>query len=122
MMTSVETAAVSRSFADDLLCMALDVGEGMLKNGGEVSRVEDTVSRICRAYGALHVEVFSIISVINASVHMPDGSRSVQMRRIKSTGNDLHRLELFNEVSREICRDVPQLDRVQARIKEIKGN
>ncbi|MBQ7381094.1 MAG: threonine/serine exporter family protein, partial [Clostridia bacterium] len=57
-------------FADDLLRLALDVGEGMLKNGGEISRVEDTVERICRAYGAEHVEVFTIISVINASVRI----------------------------------------------------
>ena len=54
-------------FAEYLLCLALDVGEGMLKNGGEVSRVENTVERICKAYGAVHVEVFSIISVIHAS-------------------------------------------------------
>jgi uncharacterized membrane protein YjjP (DUF1212 family) len=112
---------VRRTFAEDLLCMALDIGEGVLKNGGEVSRVEDTVARICKAYGALHVEVFCIISVINASVHMPDGTRSVQMRRIKSIGNDLYRVELFNELSREICHDTPALDRASARIEAIKG-
>ena len=37
-------------FAQYLLCLALDVGEGILKNGGEVSRVEDTIERICYAY------------------------------------------------------------------------
>ena len=51
-------------YAEYLLCLALDVGEGMLKNGGEISRVEDTIERICKAYGAAHVEVFSIISFI----------------------------------------------------------
>ena len=61
-------------YADDLLRLALDVGEGMLKNGGEISRVEDTIERICRAYGAVHVEVFTIISVIHASVRMADDS------------------------------------------------
>ena len=82
-------------FAEYLLCLALDVGEGMLKNGGEVSRVENTVERICKAYGAVHVEVFSIISVIHAAVRMPDGSYSSQMRRVKSSSNDLYRLELL---------------------------
>ena len=74
------------STAEAILRRALDVGSGMLKNGGEVSRVENTVARICRAWGAEHVEVFSIISVIHASVHMPDGTRSTQMRRILATG------------------------------------
>lgn len=109
-----------QSYAEEVLCLALDVGEGMLKNGGEISRVEKTVERICRAYGAVHVEVFGIISMINASVHMPDGTHSSQMRRIYATGTDMYKLELFNEISREISRDVPPLEEVGARIKEAK--
>ena len=58
------------NFSEYLLCLALDVGEGMLRNGGEVSRVEDTMERILYAYGAAHVEVFAIISYINAAVRM----------------------------------------------------
>ena len=99
-----------KDFAAYLLCLALDVGEGMLKNGGDVNRVEDTIERICRAYGAEHVEVFTIISVINAAVRMPDGSYSSQLRRVKSTSNNLGKLERLNALSREICREKPSLD------------
>ena len=95
------------SFAEYLLCLALDVGEGMLKNGGDVNRVEDTIERICRAYGAEHVEVFTIISVINAAIRMPDGSYSSQLRRVKSTSNNLGKLERLNALSREICKEKP---------------
>jgi len=107
-------------FADDLLRLALDVGEGMLKNGGEISRVEDTVERICRAYGAEHVEVFTIISVINASVRMKDGSYSSQMRRVKSTGMNLTVLEELNALSREVCHDTPSLAAFDEKIHELK--
>jgi uncharacterized membrane protein YjjP (DUF1212 family) len=68
----IPTDTSTRSFADQLLCLALDVGEGVLKNGGEVHRVEDTVERICHAYGASHVEVFAITTLILASVRMED--------------------------------------------------
>ncbi len=110
----------NKNFADDLLRLALDVGEGMLKNGGEISRVEDTVERICYAYGAVHVEVFTIISVINASIQMTDGSRSSQMRRVKSTGMNLSVLEHLNSISREVCHDVPSLDYFDGKLHEIK--
>lgn len=120
-MEMVQMKQTHASFAETILCLALDVGEGMLKNGGEVSRVERTVERICRAYGAVHVEVFSIISMISASVHMPDGTYSSQMRRIRSTGTDMYRLELFNEISRDVCAKIPPLTEVDARIHEIKG-
>ena len=108
-------------FAEYLLCLALDVGEGMLKNGGEVGRVEDTIERICRAYGAQHVEVFTIVSMITAAVRMPDGSYSSQLRRVKQTGNDLGMLESLNAISREICRTTPELDEVDRRLQEIKS-
>ena len=84
-MEAIKIDVDKESLAETVLRLALDVGEGMLKNGGEVSRVENTIERICRAWGAEHVEVFSIVSMINATVHMPDGTRSSQMRRIRAT-------------------------------------
>ncbi len=107
-------------FTEYLLCLALDVGEGMLKNGGEVGRVENTVERICRAYGATHIEVFSIISVIHAAIRMPDGSYSSQMRRIRQTGTDLYKVELYNEISRKICSEKPPLEVFEGYIQEAK--
>lgn len=109
------------NFTEYLLCLALDVGEGMLRNGAEISRVEDTVERICRAYGAVHVEVFTIISMINAAVRMPDGSYSSQLRRVKATGTNLTTLERLNALSREICTSHIPLDELDSRIHEIKG-
>lgn len=107
-------------FCEYLLCLALDVGEGMLKNGGDVNRVEDTIERICRAYGAEHVEVFTIISVINAAIRMPDGTYSSQLRRVKSTANNLGRLERLNALSREICRDKPSLEEFDEKLHQLK--
>ena len=103
-----------------MLCLALDVGEGMLKNGAEISRVEDTIERICRAYGAEHAEVFTIVSVINATVRMADGSFSSQMRRVKSTTMNLYKLEELNNISREVCRSTPPLAEFDARIQELR--
>ena len=107
-------------YAEYLLCLALDVGEGMLKNGSEISRVEDTIERICKAYGAAHVEVFSIISFINAAIRMPDGSYSSQLRRIKSTGTNLNILEKLNALSREICATTPSLEVFDKKIRDLK--
>ena len=109
------------NFAEYLLCLALDVGEGMLRNGGEISRVEDTIERICYAYGAAHVEVFSIISVINASIRMDDGSYSSQMRRVRSTGVNLGVLERLNALSREVCSSKPELAVFDSKIRELKS-
>lgn len=108
------------SETDRLLCLALDVGDGMLKSGGEINRVEETVTRICHAYGAVHTEVFSIPSVIIAAIRMEDGSYSSQVRRIQSMSNDLYRLEQYNDVSRWACREKPSLEELDGRIRRVK--
>lgn len=119
--TNRSDANSSSSEANYLLCLALDVGEGMLKNGGEISRVENTVERICFAYGAEHVEVFTIPSLIIAAIRLPDGAYSSQIRRVIRTENHLYRLELFNEISRRICRDTPPLSEVDEMIRQVKA-
>lgn len=121
-MDQKEITIKNEHFADNLLRLALDVGEGMLKNGGEISRVEDTVERICRAYGAEHVEVFTIISFMNASVRMKNGAYSSQMRRVKSTGMNLTVLEELNGLSREVCRDLPSLACFEEKLQELRNH
>lgn len=121
-MTDCEnTLSTSQTDTDGLLRRALDVGEAMLKCGAEIRRVEETVTRICRAYGAVHVEVFTIITLINAAVRMPDGSYSSQIRRIYASVTDLGRLEQLNALSRRVCATTPPLAEVDDALRQIKA-
>ncbi len=105
---------------DKLLCLSLDIGEAMLKNGGEIHRVEDTVGRLCRAYGAVHTEIYAIPSLIIAAIRMPDGSYSSQIRRVMERGYNMYNVELFNDISRKACTTLPTLDELDKMIKEAK--
>ncbi len=116
-----EALSASVASADDVLRCAMDVAQATLKSGGSIARVEETVTRICRAYGAVHVEVFAILSMIHAAVRMPDGSYSVQLRRIYRTANEFNRLEEINELSRRICRETPKVEWIQAELERIKS-
>ena len=109
-----------RTYADRVLCTALDVGEGLLESGAEIRRVEDTMERICRAYGAEHVEVFAITATIQASVRMPNGEYSSQMRRVYGSSNNFRLREDFNALSRLICTEGLSIDEVQLRIREMR--
>ncbi len=110
----------AESYADIVLCTALDIGEHLLKNGAEVSRVEDTIERICFAYGAAHVESFAITTLIVASVRMKDGEFSEQMRHVKSSTMNLYRVEKLNNISREICQDHISIAEARAKIEKYK--
>ena len=110
-MPPSETATLAD--ADRILCLTLDLGEHMLRCGGEIHRIEDTMERILRAYGAAHVDIFVITSLVMATVRMPDGSYSTQIRRVWATSKNLYRLEQFNAISRRICQEKLSFDEVE---------
>ena len=54
-----------------ILSLAMDLGKSMIKCGAEIDRVEETIIRICPAYGMKKTEVFSIVSMINVTTVDP---------------------------------------------------
>ena len=108
------------SKADNMLRIALDVGEGLLKSGADVHRVEFTIEKICKSYGAVHVEVFSIYSLILTSVRLADGSYSAQTRRVLDISNNMLMIESYNSLSRRLCAQTPDFEEADRLIKEVK--
>lgn len=68
-----------------LLQLVSDIGFDMLSYGGEIYRVEETVKRICFAYGIEIVDVFAIPSTISVSITRQEETYS-RTRRIISKG------------------------------------
>ena len=86
------------------LPLVMETGEQLLMNGAEVSRVEDTMRRICKIYGFVRVDVFSITSSIVLTALTADGSSYTQTRRILERSTDLGKVEALNTLSRRICQ------------------
>lgn len=105
-MAERSVAAAAEPFRlRDGVGVALDVGAQILISEGEISRVEDTVSRISRAYGAERVDVFAITSLIVISVADRDGNSMTLSRRIYGNRKNMRRVEEMNALSRRICSD-----------------
>lgn len=98
---------------------ALDMGETMLRCGAEILRVEDTITRICTAYGGGIVDVFTILSLIILSWKTDDGQNRTLTRRINPYPTDLKKLEELNALSRYICEKKPSCDEIQQKISTI---
>ena len=89
-------------------------------HGAEVSRVEDTITRLCQAYGFVSSDVFTITSSIVVTAMMPDESTYTQTRRIKERATDLGKVEKVNALSRKICEKHIALDEMRNEIQKIK--
>ena len=103
--------------AEYILSKALDIGENILRCGGEPHRIDDTVNRICTAYGAVHTDVFALPSLVMAGVRMADGTTSSQVRRVYRTANNMYRLDLLNDLSRSVCEGKVSLEEISQKIE-----
>ncbi|MFR8549187.1 MAG: threonine/serine exporter family protein [Lachnospiraceae bacterium] len=109
--------------SEAMLHQLLNIGECMLSCGGEVNRVEDTLNRIGRAYGAVNMNVFVITSSIIVTMTMPDGNECTQARRIVSAGStDFLKLERLNHLSRCYCAAPTPPEILQADFEKINCN
>ncbi len=104
---------------EEILTSAINIGEQLLISGAEISRVEDTIKRICNAYGVKESHIFSIASCIIVTLETPDGQWITQTRRILSYGTDMYRLDRLNNLSRKICATLPSYEEVNAEYEEI---
>lgn len=103
----------------ELVSVALDIGENMLRCGAEVSRVEDSITRICQSYGAGRVDVFTITSSILVTVQCEDGECVTQTRRIRGYSTDFTKLDHLNTLSRTICKTQPGIQEVHQQIEKV---
>ena len=110
-----------RTPEEQLVDASLDMGKALLLAGGEVTRVEDTITRILHAYGMHKVGVFTITSLIEVTARTPDGDEIVKARRIAGGyATNLDRVEQLNALSREICATCPPPQDIISRIEAIK--
>ena len=67
-----------------LLHLLLDMGEMMFCSGGEVRRVENTISLMGKAYGAVETNVMVITASIIVTMKFADGNLITESRRVES--------------------------------------
>ena len=109
---------------DALLNTASTMGVRMLESGAEAYRVEDSLQRLCRAYGVDTCEIFAIPSLLIVSMCDPEGHSHTRVRRLYHRGTDLHQVDRLNSLCRAVCRDTPpfpQVDGALARLAAEPG-
>ena len=100
-------------------CIA-ELGEMMLRYGGEVSRVEDTVYRLGIAYGYRSVDCLTIMNCIIISFTREDGESFTQMRRVLEIKKNMERIRACNALSREICQEPADPEQFRQRLTAIE--
>lgn len=109
------------NYATRYVHLALDIGKQMLYDGSEVERVEDTLKRICLAFGAKSAEVFAMTSVVIITVSGENYKGITEIERITELGRNLGRLTMLNNLSRDICNKHLTIEEAEARMEQIRN-
>ena len=108
-------------FQKKVLILAIYAGEIMMKNGAEVYRVEDTITRICKACRMDHVEIFATPTGIFVSLDNggEDDDPLTYVKRIDGIETDLNKISKINHFSREFTTTDLSVDDAMKQLKEI---
>ena len=87
----------------EILTLAVEIGDAMLRNGGEIYRVEDTVMHILRAYEIEDYDVYVLSNGIFASANENKDDACSMIRHVPLGKTHLGRIAALNQLSREIC-------------------
>ncbi len=102
-----------------LLNSIMEISRQMTVAGAEIHRVEESVNRICAAYGATRTDVFATTSYIIVSVETADGNVLTQSRRMRSNNTDIEKLDKLNSLARDITATTPSCEEIRERLAAI---
>ncbi|MFC2662610.1 MAG: threonine/serine exporter family protein [Eubacterium sp.] len=104
---------------DIILKEIIDIGQAMLECGAEVSRCEDSMKRMCRAYNARQADLFILTSCIMATVQWQDGRMVTQIRMVKTGTMDFDKLDYLNDLSRYVVAHKPNEEELASRFQDV---
>ena len=99
---------------------ALQAGHLLLENGAEISRVEETMERICRYYGVHSGNAFVLTNGIFVTVGNRNEPVFAKVEHIPVSGTHLDRVAAVNQLSREIEEGRYTIGQVSGRLDDIK--
>ncbi len=104
---------------DALLNTASALGVQMLESGAEAYRVEDSLQRLCSAYGVEASEIFAIPSLLIVSLCDPEGHSHTRVRRLYHRGTNLWQVDRLNSLCRWVCETRPPFPEADGKLRAI---
>ena len=103
----------------EILSLAVETGDALLRNGAEVYRVEDTVMHILKAYEIEEYDVYVLSNGIFASANENKDDACSMIRHVPLGQTHLGRIAALNQLSREICSHECSLKDAWTRLEQM---
>ena len=105
---------------EKLLNTIIEAGKMLVESGAEVSRVEETMVRMCHCFeGIEYADSYVTLTGIMFSLY--DNQTMTRICRVHTGEVDLNRIDQINTLSRRICSNPISVDELANELDRIKG-
>lgn len=104
----------------EVLSLAVEIADVMLRNGGEIYRIEDTVIHILKAYNVESFDVYVLSNGIFASANEDKEDACSMIRHVPLGSVNLSKIAYLNQLTRDLCTHKCNIPEGWERVKEAK--
>lgn len=101
--------------------LSFQMGQTLLENGAEISRVQETMERVARSYHADEFNVYVLSNAIFANGIENGVKHTTKLRHIPSTCIHFGRISAVNQLSREIAAGKHSVEEAFSRLEQARG-
>lgn len=105
----------------EVLSLAVEIADVMLRNGGEIYRIEDTVIHILKAYEVENFDVYVLSNGIFASANEDKEDACSMIRHVPLGSVNLSKISYLNQLTRDLCTHKCTIAEGWERVKEAKN-
>ena len=103
----------------EVVDMALEAGRILLKNGAEIFRVEETITRICHRFHIDKIDVFTLSHAIFVSAEDNKGNTYTRVKNVPLSGSHLGIVAEVNDLSRQITGGYVTVEEARMQLEKI---
>ncbi len=102
----------------DIMTLAVEIGDAMLRNGAEIYRVEDSVIHILDAYEVENFDAYVLSNGIFASANENREDACSMIRHVPLGSTNLGKIAALNQLVRDICTRSCSLQEAWERLRQ----
>lgn len=103
MSTTIDIPTPTNDYGRQVLDLVSLMGETLLLNGAEISRVQTTMELVSKAYHKNDIDVYAISNGIFVTLRHEDKTRCTHIKHVPLATPNLGKVTQINALSRKIC-------------------
>lgn len=104
----------------ETLALTVELADVMLRNGGEIYRIEDTVNHILKAHNIESFDVYVLSNGIFASANEDKEDACSMVRHVPLGEVNLAKISYLNQLARDLCNHNCTIEEAWERVEKAK--